>query len=87
MHLQYEFQVILDFNSQSNHLGGYQQFKSHSQKKKKSNYSSKINSLEVVSCLSANLQLLVPWLISVDDPHSAPFSIIIKLMLEDQGKH
>jgi hypothetical protein len=32
MHLHYEFQVILDFNNQSNHLDCYQQFKSHSQK-------------------------------------------------------
>jgi len=32
----------------------------------------------VVSCLSANPPILVPLLISVDDPHSAPFSKQIK---------
>ena len=32
-----------------------------------------MNLLEVVSCLNANPQLPVPWLISDDDPHSQVF--------------
>ena len=34
---------------------------------------SRMNLLEVVSCLNANPQLPVPWLISGDDPHSEVF--------------